>query len=177
MPATIDKPTAGTSTLEVSAKYLTFKLGPESYGIKVVKVREIIRLTNITAVPQMPHYIKGVINLRGRIIPVVDLRLKLGVEASQDTEHTCIIVVQVAGAAGAKPMGLMVDAVEEVVNISAGDLEETPDFGAGVSAEGLLGMAKIKGVVKTLLDIDRILGCEALAPAGADLFKAMDRLL
>ncbi len=166
----MEKTTAGGPKQGTAGKYLTFKLAKESFGIQVMQVREIIRLTNITAVPQMPHFIKGVINLRGRIIPVVDLRLKLGVDSIQDSEHTCIIVVQVAAAAGAKPMGLIVDAVEEVVNISAGDLEATPDFGTGVSAEGLLGMAKIKGEVKTLLDIDRILGCEVVMPAGVGSF-------
>jgi purine-binding chemotaxis protein CheW len=157
MTTTTETPTTGASTLGTAGKYLTFKLGPESYGIKVVQVREIIRLTSITAVPQMPGYIKGVINLRGRIIPVVDLRLKLGLMAAEDTEHTCIIVVQVACQAGSKSMGLIVDAVEEVVNIATADIEETPDFGGAVATECLLGMAKIKGVVKTLLDIDRLL--------------------
>jgi purine-binding chemotaxis protein CheW len=149
----------------VAGKYLTFTLGTESYGIQVLKVREIIRLINITAVPQMPDYIKGVINLRGKIIPVLDLRRKLGMTDGQASEHNCIVVVHVTcGRAEKRSMGLIVDAVEEVVNIAATDIEETPDFGTHLDTDCLLGMAKIKGQVKSLLDIDRVVGYET-APA------------
>jgi len=144
-----------------AGKYLTFNLQRESYGIDVLVVREIIRLTAITAVPQMPHYVKGVINLRGKIIPVIDLRVRFGFEDVKDTEHTCIIVVQVKLPDGRKTqMGIIVDGVEEVVNLAAGDIEETPDFGAKIETDYILGMAKVKGVVKTLLNIDRVIGAE-----------------
>lgn len=142
----------------MAGKYLTFTLGCESYGIPVLKVREIIKLVPITVVPQMPAYIKGVVNLRGKIIPVVDLRAKFGLTTGKDKERTCIVVVQVNTARASKlPMGLIVDAVEEVANIVATDIEPTPDFGTSVATDYLLGMAKIKGSVKALLDIDRVL--------------------
>ena len=153
--------TTTSTTRTLAGKYLTFVLGRESYGIQVLKIREIIRFTDITAVPQMPHHVKGVINLRGKIIPVIDLRAKFGLNSTETTERTCIVVVQVALASGVTSQtGLIVDAVEEVTNIAAGDIEETPDFGGAFDTECLLGMAKIKGVVKTLLDIDRVVAAE-----------------
>lgn len=146
----------------MAGKYLTFRLGLESYGIKVVRVREIIRLAAITGVPQMPAHVKGVINLRGRIVPVLDLRLKLGLGEAEHSDQACIVVVEVATAQGAgRHMGLIVDAVEEVTQIAAADLDATPDFGTQVGTECLLGMAKVKGAVKTLLDIDRVVCGEA----------------
>jgi purine-binding chemotaxis protein CheW len=129
----------------------------------VLKVREIIRQTTITAVPQMPDYVRGVINLRGKIIPVMDLRLRFGFPETSQTELTCIVVVQVKLPDGKKTqMGLVVDGVEEVTHIAAGDIEETPDFGAQISIEYFVGMAKSKGAVKALLDIDRILATDTL---------------
>ena len=143
----------------LAGKYLTFILGGESYAIPVLKVREIIRLTNITTVPQMPNYIRGVINLRGKIIPVMDLRLRFGFAGAANTEQNCIVVVQVKNPAGqATAMGLVVDAVEEVAQLVGTDIEETPDFGAQVDTQYILGMANIKGAVKALLDIDRVIG-------------------
>jgi purine-binding chemotaxis protein CheW len=154
-----------TETRQSAAgKYLTFRLGGESYGINVLKIREIIRGTETTAVPQMPVYVKGVINLRGKIIPVMDLRLRFGLPDAKSTEHTCIVVVQVNLPDGRNTqMGLVVDDVEEVVNIGATDIEETPDFGTAITADYLLGMAKIKGVVKTLLNVDRVVGARDAA--------------
>jgi purine-binding chemotaxis protein CheW len=153
----------------LAGKYLSFALGGESYAIPVLKVREIIRLTNITAVPQMPAHIRGVINLRGKIIPVMDLRLRFGFAGAANTEKNCIVVVQVKNPAGqSTAMGLLVDAVEEVAQFGAADIEETPDFGAQVDTQYIMGMAKVKGVVKALLDIERVVGGEAeagLAPA------------
>ena len=147
------------SSQVANAKYLTFALGRESYAIPVLKVREIIKLAPITAVPQMPDYIKGMFNLRGKIIPVVDLRLKFGLPHDQDTDRTCIIVVQVLGAKGVQMQtGLIVDGVEEVANITSAEIEETPDFGTQIDTSYIIGMAKVKGLVKTLLDIDRVVG-------------------
>ena len=146
-----------SSTKVLAGKYLTFRLGDESYGIAVLKIREIIRLVAITAVPQMPEYIKGVINLRGKVIPVVSLRSKFGLPEDRTNERTCIIVVQVDLPGRAKAlMGLMVDAVEEVAFIAAQDIEDTPDFGASLDTAYILGMAKVKGAVKSLLDIDKV---------------------
>ncbi len=151
-----------SATRSLAGKYLTFVLGRESYGMQVLKIREIIRFTDITAVPQMPVHIKGVINLRGKIIPVIDLRAKFGLGATDATERTCIVVVQVnLPSRTSSQMGLIVDAVEEVTNIAASDIEETPDFGGAFDTDCILGMAKIKGVVKTLLDIDRVVAVEA----------------
>jgi purine-binding chemotaxis protein CheW len=148
---------------KLAGKYLTFTLHGESYGIDVLKVREIIRLITITAVPQMPDYVKGVINLRGKIIPVIDLRVRFGFTGVKDTELTCIIVVQVKLPDGKNiQMGLIVDGVEEVVNLAPGDIEETPDFGGKISTEYIIGMAKVKGAVKTLLNIDRVLCADEL---------------
>jgi purine-binding chemotaxis protein CheW len=156
MEAKLNETISGSK--ELAGKYLTFSIRGESYGIDVLKIREIIRLIAITAVPQMPAYVRGVVNLRGKIIPVLDLRLRFGFDEAKSTEQTCIVVVLVKLPGGkSTQMGLVVDAVEEVVNISAADIEETPDFGAEVSTDCLLGMAKIKGAVKTLLDIDRVL--------------------
>ena len=138
-------------------KYLTFVLGHEAYGMPVLKVREIIRLCELTTVPKLPDYIKGVINLRGKIIPVVDLRVKFALVDTQNTEHTCIVVVDVVmPEKGPAQMGLIVDAVEEVVNIASADIEPRPDFGMTVDADYILGMAKVKGKVKGLLDIDKV---------------------
>ncbi|HWC60335.1 MAG TPA: chemotaxis protein CheW [Verrucomicrobiae bacterium] len=157
--AILETPPVGGRTL--AGKYLTFALDNESYGIEVLKVREIIRITNITMVPQMPAYVRGVINLRGKIVPVMDLRLRFGMTEGKSTDQTCIVVVQVKMPDHKTiQMGLVVDAVEEVVNIAAGDIEETPDFGSTLMADYLLGMAKVKGLVKTLLDIDRVLTTE-----------------
>ena len=152
-----------TASRQKAGKYLTFTLHDESYGIDVLKVREIIRQTTITVVPQMPAYVRGVINLRGKIIPVMDLRLRFGFADAANTDHTCIIVVQVKLPDGkAVQMGLVVDGVEEVANIAAADIEETPDFGGQIATDYIVGMAKIKGAVKTLLDIDGVVGADAL---------------
>ncbi len=151
-------------TLEVAGrvdnragKYLTFELGREEFGIRVLQVREIMGLQDITAVPQTPPYVKGVINLRGKVIPVICLRSKFGLEFTDYSARTCIIVVQVKGDAGPLLVGVIVDGVSEVLNISAGDIEDTPDFGSGASTPYLLGMAKIKNKVKILLDIDQVI--------------------
>lgn len=147
---------AAAKAANKAAKYLTFVLGHESYGIPVLKVREIIRLCELTAVPEMPAYVKGVLNLRGKIIPVADLRLKFKLGPAADGENTCIIVVEIRlSEERSTAMGLIVDAVEEVVNIFPSDIENTPDFGISMQPEYLLGMAKVKGKVKGLLDIDR----------------------
>ena len=141
----------------LAGKHLTFVLGHECYGVPVLKVREIIRLCDITPVPQMPDYIKGVLNLRGKIIPVADLRLKFRLAIVENTKHTCIVVVQVILPDNTlTPMGLIVDAVEEVVSLIESEIEPPPDFGTILDADYILGMAKVKGSVKTLLDIDKV---------------------
>jgi len=140
-----------------AGKYLTFKLAEEEYGIEILKVREIMGLMPVTSVPQTPVYVRGVINLRGKVIPVVDLRTKFGMQAIEDTEETCIIVVDVSTDGQVANMGIVVDRVEEVLDIVAGDIEDTPSLGAGVNTDFILGMGKVGERVKMLLDIDRVL--------------------
>ena len=149
--------------IDQAGKYLTFDLGREEYGIGILKIKEIIGMMPITAIPQAPHFIKGVINLRGKVIPIMDLRTKFGLEATDYTERTCIIVVEIDNNSRLLTMGLVVDGVSEVANIKQGEIEGTPDFGTGAQAGFIKGMAKIAGGVKILLDIDRILSGEQLA--------------
>lgn len=146
-----------------SGKYLTFKLGSEEFGVRVIKVREIMGIQQITAVPQTPDYLKGVINLRGKVIPVIDLRLKFSLAALEYTQRTCIVVVQVEGEAGPILVGLIVDGVSEVLNLTSSDIEDTPDFGSKMTTDFILGMAKLKGKVKILLDIDRVVSAQEMA--------------
>ncbi|HRE80414.1 MAG TPA: chemotaxis protein CheW [Opitutaceae bacterium] len=153
---------SASATAQCAGKYLTVNLDEEAYGLAVLKVREIIRMQKITPIPQMPDYVRGVLNLRGRVIPVVDLRVKFGLKA-EFAERTCIVVVQVKlPSTQSVQMGLIVDSVEEVVNLNAQDIEPTPDFGTRIDTSYLLGMAKVKGQVKTLLDIDRVVGSDTV---------------
>ena len=143
---------------EKEEKYLTFSLGEEEYGIGILKIKEIIPATaGITSVPQTPEFVKGVINLRGKVIPVVDLRLRFGMAAIDYTERTCIIVVEIKGTTKTVQIGIVVDAVSEVLNINAENIEEAPTFGTSLNTDFILGMAKMEGGVKILLDIDRVL--------------------
>jgi len=152
-----------------AGKYLTFQLANEEFGIKVLKVREIMGLQEITAVPQTPGHVKGVINLRGKVVPVVDLRLKFALPAAEYTQRTCIIVTQVQGESSAVLMGIVVDGVSEVLNLTAQEIEDTPDFGDESGVRYLLGMAKVKGKVKILLDIDQVLSTQELHNLGSML--------
>ena len=147
---------------EKEGKYLTFTLANEEYGIGILKIKEIIGMMPITDVPQTPDYVKGVINLRGKVIPVLDLRLRFGMESIDYTDRTCIIVVEIDGQAGIVLIGIVVDAVSEVLNIKAEELEETPTFGTKLNTDYILGMAKTEGAVKILLDIDEVLSTEDL---------------
>jgi len=149
------------NTTAVAGKYLTFMLGSEEYGLPVLKVREIIKALDVTRVPQVPEHVLGVVNLRGRVIPVIDLRRKLGLPVQPPTERTCIVVADVALASSTVMMGVVVDSVSEVLTVSADELEETPQLGRQVTAEYVLGLAKVKGSVKILLDLDRVLGQDA----------------
>jgi purine-binding chemotaxis protein CheW len=153
-------------------KYLTFCLGREEFAIQVVRVREIMGVPEVTAVPQTPEYVKGVINLRGKVIPVVDLRLKFGLAELEHSQRTCVIVVQIdlawaAGETSRLHIGIIVDAVTEVLTLQTSDIENTPDFGSGLAIPYLLGMAKIKGKVKILLDINRVLSAQEAAGLGS----------
>lgn len=151
---------------ERAGKYLVFGLGREEFGIKVLNVREIMGIQDITAVPHTPPYLKGVINLRGKVIPVVDLRAKFGLPGVEHTQRTCIIVVQVSHGTNSVLMGIIVDGVAEVLNLMPGDIEDTPDFGNGVTTSYLLGMAKVKDRVKILLNIDEVMAAQELQTIG-----------
>ncbi len=142
---------------EREGKYLTFTLKNEEYGIGILKIKEIIGMMPITSVPQTPEFVKGVINLRGKVIPVIDLRLKFGLEPMDYTERTCIIVVEISGETSDILVGIVVDTVSEVLNIMSKDIEDPPKFGSKLDTDYILGMAKTEGGVKILLDIDRVL--------------------
>ena len=146
--------------VEREGKYLTFTLAEEEYGIGILKIKEIIGMMPITTVPQTPEFVKGVINLRGKVIPVIDLRLRFGMGEIDYTERTCIIVVEIDGQAGTVLIGIVVDSVSEVLNVKGDDIEDTPTFGTKLDTEYILGMAKMEGGVKILLDIDRVLNTE-----------------
>jgi purine-binding chemotaxis protein CheW len=145
-----------------AGKYLIFHLGAEEFGTGVLQVREIMGLQDITTIPQVPAHVKGVINLRGKVIPVIDLRLKFGMEPQEYTARSCIVVMQTRQGDEDLMIGLIVDGVVEVLNLAASDIEDTPDFGPGVVTPYLTGMAKIKGKVKILLDIDHVLSTNEL---------------
>jgi purine-binding chemotaxis protein CheW len=136
-----------------SGKYLTFFLASEEYGVDILKVQEIIGWMPITPVPLTAKYILGVINLRGKIHPIMDLKVKFGMDRCQVTDETCIIVIKTTSLM----MGVLVDKVSEVVNLTSGDIEETPSFGADINTEYLLGVGKTGGRVRLLLDIEKII--------------------
>jgi purine-binding chemotaxis protein CheW len=146
-----------TETRAKAGKYLTFALGKEEYGIEILKVREIIGYMTITAVPQMPDYVKGVVNLRGQVIPVVDLRSRFGMEDKEITDQTCIIMVDIHQSDRSFFAGLVVDRVQEVLNIEGNNIDDAPQFGTDVNTDFLLGIGKAGSAIKLLLDIDRVL--------------------
>jgi len=149
--------TSDVTPMDRAGKYLTFALANEEFGLEILKVREIIGYLGVTAVPQTPHYVKGVINLRGQVIPVIDLRAKFGMETAEVTEQSCIIVVEVGRDNPTYSVGILVDRVQEVLDIGAGSIEEPPRFGASVNTDFILGMGKVGDRVKILLDIDKVL--------------------
>ena len=144
------------STLE--GKFLTFVLSNEEYGIEILKVREIIGLMDITSVPQTPDYMKGVINLRGKVIPVIDLRMKFSMPEEEHTQETCVIVVEVNGTS----IGLIVDSVSEVSDIGSGEIENAPKFGQGIDTSFIMGLGKVKEKIIIMLDIDEVLSSDEL---------------
>lgn len=147
----------------IAGKYLTFELDSEEYGIQILQVKEIIGMMPITAVPQMPNYIKGVLNLRGKVVPVIDIRLKFAMDAADYTEETCIIVLNV----GVIEMGIVVDRVCEVHDISESCIEPPPDFGVQLNTDFILGMGKIGDDVTMLLDIEKVLKSDVKVVAKA----------
>ena len=146
-----------TNAANRAGKYLTFALGKEEYGLEILKVREIIGYMDITAVPRTPGYVKGVINLRGQVISVVDLRAKFSMESAERTDQTCIIVVDIQQGGRRLNTGIVVDRVSEVLSIAADKIEDAPAFDSSVKIDFILGMGKIGASVKILLDIDKVL--------------------
>lgn len=160
--AKMDQAVMGIARSE--GKYLTFSMADEEYGIEIQQIKEIIGMMPITTVPQTPEFVKGVINLRGKVIPVVDLRARFELDTIEYTERTCIIVVEVESQAGTVKMGIVVDSVSEVLNIKGDDIEETPTFGTKMNTDYIQGVAKMEeGGVKILLDIDKVMTTEEIA--------------
>jgi len=149
--------TLGSLGAQLAGKYLTFQLGDEEYGVEILKVQEIIRMQEITRVPRAPGFVRGVINLRGKVIPVISLREKFKMDAVEDTVKTCIVVMQVAKEDSEVIMGVIIDGVREVLDISAENIEDTPSFGSSIDTDFIRGMGKVGDRVKMLLDIDRVL--------------------
>jgi purine-binding chemotaxis protein CheW len=149
--------TVGSTVKARTGKYLTFKIATEEFGIEILKVQEIIGIMNVTRMPKIPDYVRGVINLRGKVIPVVDLRLKFGLDPIADTDMTCIIVVQTTRQDRSITTGIIVDEVYEVLDIEGGQIEDPPSFGTDINTTFILGMGKVAEKVISLLDIDKIL--------------------
>jgi purine-binding chemotaxis protein CheW len=160
------KETAAAARADARAgRYLIFQLGHEEFGIRAPKVREIMGLQELTAVSRAPAQVKGVIHPRGQVGPVIDLRLTFGMPAAEYGRGACIIVTQAQGETGPALMGIVVDGVSEVLDLTAGEIGEidgAPDFGEKAARHYLLGMAKVKGKVKILLDIDKALTSQDL---------------
>jgi len=157
---TDDKDTARS---RLAGKYLTFNLGKELYGVEILKVQEIIGVLPVTKVPKTRNYIKGVINLRGKVIPVIDLRLKLDMEPQEYNEKTCIIVVNISLAGQSMAVGVVVDSVREVYNFSEEQIEFAPRFGVDVDSSAILGIGKINESIVMLLDINKALSSADMA--------------
>ena len=144
-------------------KFLTFLMANEKYGLEILKVREIIGMMDVTPVPTTPVFVRGVINLRGKIIPVIDLRVKFGMETKEDKERTCIIVVHLTRTVQEMTMGIIVDDVSDVLDITQDQIEPPPVFGANIRTDFILGMGKVDRKVVTMLDIDRVLTEQEIA--------------
>lgn len=147
----------------LKGKYLTFLLGNEEYGIQILKVKEIIGMMEYTIIPKTPKFVKGVINLRGKIIPILDLRLKFELEEKEYDKITCIIVVEVEKEGNKKQIGIIVDTVSEVLNIQGEEVESPKDYGVEIEGDFLLGIGKLKSKVVMLMDIERVVSIEELS--------------
>lgn len=152
--------------MQLAGKYLTFRLAEEEYGLEILKVQEIIQMQAVTKVPRTPDYVRGVINLRGKVIPVIDLRLKFAMPTKETTEKTCVIVVQVKRDQVTVTMGIIVDEVSEVLDINGGQIEPAPEFGTAVDTAFILGLGKIGKKVVMLLDADKVLSSGELVSVG-----------
>lgn len=150
-----------------AGKYLTFLLEQEVYGLEILKVQEIIGIMPVTAVPRTPEFVRGVINLRGKVIPVIDLRLKFMMPLRDNTERTCIVVLQVSNGGHSLTMGIVVDEVAEVLDVKHEQIEPPPAFGTGVDTDFILGLGKVNNKVIMLLDVNRVLLGDELSLLGS----------
>ena len=163
-PADVSKESRASAALQILAgQYLTFDLSGERYGIPVLKIREIIQMMDVTRVPRTPSFVRGVVNLRGKVIPVIDARLVFGLESAADTQATCVIVTEVRRGDHDLVLGMIVDQVTEVTDIAAAAIEPAPDLGAQINTEFISGMGKVEKHVVILLDVDRVLALEEIA--------------
>jgi purine-binding chemotaxis protein CheW len=148
--------------LKIAGKCLTFRVGPEEYGVEILKVREIVGLQKITEVPMTTSHIRGVINLRGKIIPVVDMRHKLKLPPQAQSRENCIVIVMVRGPQGESLVGLLVDAMNEVFGMEEAALEPIPQLGEGKALEFIHGLARVRNRVVILLNVDQVVQAEEL---------------
>jgi purine-binding chemotaxis protein CheW len=156
-------PLAGGRRMAGAGRYLTFVIGGDHYGLPVQRIREIIRkLDQLTHVPQMPAYVVGCLNLRGAVVPVVDLRIKFQTKPAANDALNCIVIAEVHQGEDRLLMGLVVDAVDEVMNLKPADLEPAPEFGGGLSTQFIQSMAKVKERLVVLLDIDRVIATKTM---------------
>jgi purine-binding chemotaxis protein CheW len=153
----------GTTGVDQIAQYLTFRLGEEVFALEISQVREVLDFTQITRVPRMPEFMRGVINLRGSVVPVVDLRLKFGMSATERTVNTCIIIVEVSIDGERSLLGALADSVQEVIELEAGQIEPAPRLGASIRADFIRGMGKRDDHFVIILDVDRVFSNEELA--------------
>lgn len=151
---------ANVAASMIAGKYLTFRLGAEEYGVEIMKVQEIIGLLPVTQVPRVPHYVRGIVNLRGRVVPTIDLRAKFGMPAVADSGKTCIIVVEIGTASGKLSLGLVVDEVADVLHIDGNSADHVSHFAGNIQMDYVLGVGLVNGGVKILLDIDKVMTFE-----------------
>jgi len=156
-----------TGTAE-PVQYLTFMLAREQFAIGILNIKEIIEYHGVTEVPMMPDCVRGVINLRGAVVPVMDLLARFGRPASEVTKRTCVVIVEVESGGERQVIGLVVDAVNEVLDIAASDIEPAPSFGARIRAEFIQGVGKVRGKFVLLLDVDRALSLDEIAALASD---------
>lgn len=153
---------SATGTVAPPTQFLTFVLGSDAYAIGILSIKEIIEYTHMTEVPMMPSCIRGVINLRGAVVPVMDLQARFGQPTSAVTKRTCIVIVEVQSADSQHVMGVVVDAVNEVLDIDASDIEPPPTFGTQIRTDFISGMGKVRGKFVILLNVDRVLDLDDL---------------
>lgn len=156
-------PPVGAQEAQEQHQYLTFLLGQEMFAIGILAIREIIEYGSVTEVPMTPPFIRGVINLRGAVVPVVDMAVRFGREVQENTKRTCIVIVETETAKGPQEMGIVVDAVSEVLEIPTSDIEPPPEFGARIRIDFIRGMGKINGKFVVLLDVNRVLSIDEVA--------------